>query len=50
MGQRHWTRAIPAWLALALLYLLLAPAQSTMAQGTAVFSRIDVGGNERIEF
>ncbi len=49
MGQRHWTRAIPVRLAWVFLIFLVSSAQMTVAQGTAVFSRIDVAGNERIE-
>ncbi len=49
MAQRRWMRAIPRVLVLALLVLTLLPDPSAKAQGTAVFSRIDVAGNQRIE-
>lgn len=47
MGQRLWIRGI-ARLVLVLLAVVLTPCAVT-AQGTAVFSRVDVAGNERIE-
>lgn len=51
MRQRQWTRglarAIPVIAILA--SLVLAFAHSAHAQGTAVFSRVDVAGNQRIE-
>jgi outer membrane protein insertion porin family len=51
MGQRQWKRAISRLVAaIALVAALLSVAAPEVgAQGTAVFSRIDVAGNQRIE-
>jgi outer membrane protein insertion porin family len=49
MGQRHWLRGIPRFLLIIGLLVTLLPSPLTFAQGTAVFSRVDVAGNQRIE-
>lgn len=50
MGQGRWIRGTLARLFLVLAVVLaVAPAPRLLAQGTAVFSRIDVAGNQRIE-
>lgn len=49
MAQRQWMRG---WTRIALIMgflLAFMPSALTHAQGTAVFSRIDVAGNQRIE-
>ena len=48
MRQRQWIRGFSRWI---LVFLVLAVALPTLAlaQGTAVFSRIDVAGNQRVE-
>ena len=49
MAQRHWMRG---WTRIAItagFLLAFMPSALTHAQGTAVFSRIDVAGNQRIE-
>ncbi len=49
--MRQW-QGIPGFARLVLVMALLVallPSSLTLAQGTAVFSRIDVAGNERIE-
>ncbi|MFO1105506.1 MAG: outer membrane protein assembly factor BamA [Amaricoccus sp.] len=42
-------RAIPRFFVLAALLVLLLPSAALHAQGTVVFSRVDVTGNQRIE-
>jgi outer membrane protein insertion porin family len=49
MGQRHWIRGFARLGFVILLLVALLPSPLTLAQGTAVFSRIDVAGNQRIE-
>ena len=50
MGQRLWICRVFACLLLLLVALAaFAPSPEAVAQGTAVFSRIDVAGNQRIE-
>jgi outer membrane protein insertion porin family len=50
MGQRLSVRGQVPRLALVLALLMaLLPASAIFAQGTAVFSRVDVAGNQRIE-
>jgi outer membrane protein insertion porin family len=49
MGQRQWMRAIPRLCMVVALLVTMLPSPVTQAQGTAVFSRIDVAGNQRIE-
>jgi len=50
MGQRQRIRGTLARLLLVFAVLAaLAPAGAALAQGTAVYSRIDVAGNQRIE-
>ena len=47
MGQRHWIRGLTRLILL--MALLIFPSSLIVAQGTAVFSRVDVAGNQRIE-
>ncbi|MCB1371002.1 MAG: outer membrane protein assembly factor BamA [Rhodobacteraceae bacterium] len=49
MGQRQWMRAILRLCVVVAVLVTVLPSPLTQAQGTAVFSRIDVAGNERIE-
>jgi len=49
MGQRQWMRAMARLCMIVALLVTALPSQVTRAQGTAVFSRIDVAGNQRIE-
>lgn len=49
MGQRHWMRGFTRLFLLMALLILGLPSPSVVAQGTAVFSRTDVAGNQRIE-
>jgi outer membrane protein insertion porin family len=49
MGQQRWLRAVFRIAVLFAFILALVPSELTQAQGTAVFSRIDVAGNTRIE-
>ena len=50
MGQRHWVRAfVRLTCSRRSSSSPLLPSALTQAQGTAVFSRIDVAGNQRIE-
>ena len=49
MGQRHWLRGVTRLFLLVAVLTLALPAPVTLAQGTAVFSRVDVAGNQRIE-
>jgi outer membrane protein insertion porin family len=49
MGQRQWIRAIARLIVLVVFLAALLPSPLTLAQGTAVFSRVDVAGNQRIE-
>jgi outer membrane protein insertion porin family len=49
MGQRHWWRGIPRLLLVIGLLVALLSSPLANAQGTAVFSRVDVAGNQRIE-
>ena len=48
MGQRQWLRGFSR-LILVLALSIALPISRAEAQGTAVFSRIDVAGNQRIE-
>ena len=50
MGQRQGIRGTLARLFLVFAVLgALAPVSAALAQGTAVFSRVDVAGNQRVE-
>ncbi len=49
MEQRQWIRGFARLVLVMALLIALLPSPLTLAQGTAVFSRIDVAGNERIE-
>jgi outer membrane protein insertion porin family len=49
MRQRQWMRAVLRLSVLVALLVATLPSELTQAQGTAVFSRIDVAGNQRIE-
>lgn len=49
MRQWRWMRAIPRLFGLVALFLLLSPTPDLHAQGTTMFSRVDVTGNQRIE-
>ena len=50
MRQRQGSGGtIPRLLLIVALLTALLPSPVTLAQGTAVFSRIDVAGNQRIE-
>lgn len=49
MMQRPWFRGLPRLIVVILFLVLVLPSALTFAQGTAVFSRIDVSGNQRIE-
>ena len=49
MGQRQWIRGFSRLVLVIALLAALLPSPLTIAQGTAVFSRIDVAGNQRIE-
>ena len=48
MGQRQWIRGFSR-LILVILFLAALLPSLTDAQGTAVFSRVDVAGNQRVE-
>ena len=48
-GHRGFARVIPVIAMLVSLVLAVAQPSMVVAQGTAVFSRIDVAGNQRIE-
>src|SRR5690606_20877686 len=49
MRQRRWMQAFVRLAAIMAFLVALVPSEVTQAQGTAVFSRIDVTGNQRIE-
>jgi outer membrane protein insertion porin family len=49
MGQRLRIPGIPRLILIIAALALLLPTPLTLAQGTAVFSRVDVAGNQRIE-
>ena len=49
MGQRQWMRAVFRLSVLVAFLVVALSSELTQAQGTAVFSRIDVAGNQRIE-
>lgn len=49
MGQRQWMRGLTRLVCVGTLLLSLLPPAPASAQGTAVFSRVDVAGNQRIE-
>ena len=49
MGQRLRGPGIPRLILLMAAIALFLPTPLTLAQGTAVFSRVDVAGNQRIE-
>lgn len=49
MGQRQWARGFTRLVLVILLLAAALPSPVALAQGTAVFSRIDVAGNQRIE-
>jgi outer membrane protein insertion porin family len=50
MGQRQWIRAIRSLVAVSVILMIFALGGTpAAAQGTAVFSRVDVAGNQRIE-
>ena len=49
MGQRQRIRGFARLVLVMALLAALLPSPLTMAQGTAVFSRVDVAGNQRIE-
>jgi outer membrane protein insertion porin family len=48
MRQRQWIRGFSRLFLVTLLLAVMLPTL-TLAQGTAVFSRIDVAGNQRVE-
>ena len=49
MGQGRWIRGLTRLFLLMALLVFALPSPLIVAQGTAVFSRIDVAGNQRIE-
>lgn len=49
MGQRRWMRVTSRLTLIVTLLVMALPSPLTRAQGTAVFSRVDVAGNQRIE-
>ena len=49
MGQGHWTRGLARFFLLVAVLTFALPSPLIVAQGTAVFSRVDVAGNQRIE-
>ncbi len=49
MRQRQWMRGLSRLFLIVALLTAALPSPLTLAQGTAVFSRIDVAGNQRIE-
>ena len=49
MGQGHWIRGLTRLFLLMAVLTFALPSPLIVAQGTAVFSRIDVAGNQRIE-
>jgi outer membrane protein insertion porin family len=49
MAQRRWMRAITRTVMVIAFLAAMIPGPMMLAQGTAVFSRIDVSGNQRIE-
>ncbi len=49
MRQGQWARGFTRLVLVSLLLFALLPSPLVLAQGTAVFSRIDVAGNQRIE-
>ena len=49
MGQRLWIRGFSRLVLLIAVLAMALPSPLAHAQGTAVFSRIDVAGNQRIE-
>ena len=49
MRQRQWMRAMIRLAAIVAFLVAVIPSGLSQAQGTAVFSRIDVTGNQRIE-
>ncbi len=49
MGQRRWMRVTSRLILTVLLLVMVLPSPLTRAQGTAIFSRVDVAGNQRIE-
>ncbi len=49
MRLRQWMRGFTRFVLVMALLIAVLPSPLTLAQGTAVFSRIDVAGNQRIE-
>ena len=49
MGQGHWIRGLTRLFLLMAVLTFALPSPLIVAQGTAVFSRVDVAGNQRIE-
>ncbi len=49
MGQGQWARGLTRLVLTIFFLFALLPSTMVLAQGTAVFSRIDVAGNQRIE-
>ena len=45
MGQGRWTRGLTRLILLMAVLIFALPSPLIVAQGTAVFSRIDVAGN-----
>ncbi|MCB1354690.1 MAG: outer membrane protein assembly factor BamA [Rhodobacteraceae bacterium] len=49
MGQRRWKQYLYRAILIAAVVSIAPPGNPLYAQGTAVFSRVDVAGNQRIE-